>query len=348
MGCFQSKSANEITSPDHPSAQHNPESVTEGQVDHEDQVEQEIDVPCFQRFGLRQLYDATNAFSGKCIVPGGEMKDLNLVYGGMLEDIGLVAIKRLSKLTWPDAQQFVDQATAVGKLRSKRLANLLGYCVEGGERFLVAEYMPHGTLSKHLFHWKRREMPWEMRVRVAYYIAQALDYCNVQNQKIYHDLCASRILFDEDGDPRLSTFGLIKNSRDGRSYSTNLTYTTPEFSETGITFPESVIYHYGNVLIELVSGKHIPPKHAFDIIMEKNALRLMDSSLEGRFDNENATKLVNLASECLQSNPEDRPDTKSLVSAAAPLQKMEEISSHYLMRLPKNPVLLPSMRSPLG
>ena len=72
-----------------------------------------------------------------------------------------------------------------------------------------------------------------MRVRVAYYIAQALDYCNVKNQKIYHDLSASRILFDEEGDPRLSTFGLIKNRRDGINYSTNLTYAPPEFSETG-------------------------------------------------------------------------------------------------------------------
>ena len=72
-----------------------------------------------------------------------------------------------------------------------------------------------------------------MRVRVAYYIAQALDYCNIENQKIYHDLSASGILYDEDGDPRLSTFGLIKNSRYGTRYSTNLTYTPPEFSETG-------------------------------------------------------------------------------------------------------------------
>ena len=40
-------------------------------------------------------------------------------------------------------------------------------------------------------------MPWEMRVRVAYYIAQALDHCNAVNQKIYHDLNAYRILFDE-------------------------------------------------------------------------------------------------------------------------------------------------------
>lgn len=36
-----------------------------------------------------------------------------------------------------------------------------------------------------------------MRVRVAYHIAQALDHCNAENRKIYHDLNAYRILFDE-------------------------------------------------------------------------------------------------------------------------------------------------------
>lgn len=47
-----------------------------------------------------------------------------------------------------------DEAKTVGQLRSKRLANLLGCCCEGGERLLVAEFMPHETLSKHLFHCK--------------------------------------------------------------------------------------------------------------------------------------------------------------------------------------------------
>lgn len=42
----------------------------------------------------------------------------------------------------------------VGQLRSQRLANLLGCCYEGNERLLVAEFMPHETLSKHLFHCK--------------------------------------------------------------------------------------------------------------------------------------------------------------------------------------------------
>jgi len=34
-------------------------------------------------------------------------------------------------------------------------------------------------------------------MRVAYYIAQALDHCDAENRKIYHDLNAYRVLFDE-------------------------------------------------------------------------------------------------------------------------------------------------------
>jgi len=40
----------------------------------------------------------------------------------------------------------------VGKVRHKRLVNLIGCCAEGDERLLVTEFMPNDTLSKHLFH----------------------------------------------------------------------------------------------------------------------------------------------------------------------------------------------------
>ena len=44
------------------------------------------------------------------------------------------------------------EAAGVGKVRHKRLVNLIGCCAEGDERLLVAEFMPNDTLSKHLFH----------------------------------------------------------------------------------------------------------------------------------------------------------------------------------------------------
>lgn len=55
---------------------------------------------------------------------------------------------------WFTLYEFIVQAEAagVGKVRHKRLVNLIGCCAEGDERLLVAEYMPNDTLSKHLFH----------------------------------------------------------------------------------------------------------------------------------------------------------------------------------------------------
>lgn len=54
-------------------------------------------------------------------------------------------------------------------------------------------------------------------------------------------------------------------------------------------------------------------------------LTLMDSHLEGNFSTEEATALVDLASQCLQYEPRDRPNTKKLVSILAPLQTKSEV-----------------------
>ncbi|KAF3447582.1 hypothetical protein FNV43_RR12769 [Rhamnella rubrinervis] len=339
MGCFQSKTSH-LTSPDQDPPLPDPAAHGEEEEEH--------GVPAFKVFALADLQAATNSFSSTYIVSESGEKAPNVVYRGKLRNNRLVAVKRFSKQSWPDPSQFVTEASGVGKVRHKRLVNLIGCCAEGDERLLVAEYMHNDTLSKHLFHWEKQPLPWEMRLRIAYYIVQALDHCNIENRKIYHDLNAYRVLFDEDGDPRLSSFGLMKNSRDGKSYSTNLAYTPPEFLRTGRVIPESVIYSYGTVLLDLLSGKHIPPSHALDLIRGKNLLLLMDSSLEGQYANEDATELVELASKCLQFEARDRPDIKFLLSAVEPLQKQTEVASHALMGLTKTPVVLPTNFSPLG
>ncbi|XP_039070412.1 serine/threonine-protein kinase BSK2-like [Hibiscus syriacus] len=343
MGCFQSKTT--LLPPSHQppplplDSQNNPDLDGNGE---------QPAVPAFKEFDLAELRAATNGFSSDLIVSESGDKAPNVVYRGKLKNNRVVAIKRFSKLSWPDPHQFTNEAAGVGKVRHKRLVNLIGCCAEGDERLLVAEYMSNDTLSKHLFHWEKQPLPWEMRLRVAYHVAQALDHCNAENLKIYHDLNAYRVLFDEDGDPRLSSFGLMKNSRDGKSYSTNLAYTPPEFLRTGRVVPESVIYSYGTVLLDLLSGKHIPPSHALDLIRGKNLLLLLDSSLEGQYANEDATELVELASKCLQYEARDRPDINFLLSAVTPLQKQKDVASHVLMGLSKTPPVLPTMLTPLG
>lgn len=40
-------------------------------------------------------------------------------------------------------------------------------------------------------------MEWAMRLRVALYVAEALEYGKQSGHKLYHDLNAYRVLFDE-------------------------------------------------------------------------------------------------------------------------------------------------------
>ncbi|XP_019091149.1 PREDICTED: probable serine/threonine-protein kinase At4g35230 [Camelina sativa] len=156
------------------------------------------------------------------------------------------------------------EARAIGKLRHVRLVNLIGYCCDGDERLLVSEYMPNDTLNKHLFHWEKQTMEWAMRLRVALYVAEGLEYCRQSGHKLYHDFNTCRVLFDENGSPRLSCYGWMKNSKDGKNFSTNLAYTPPEYLISGTLIPESVVFSFGTFLLDLLSGKHIPPSHVSD------------------------------------------------------------------------------------
>lgn len=61
------------------------------------------------------------------------------------------------------------------------------------------------------------------------------------------------------------------------------------------------------------------------MIRGNNNMLLMDSHLEGKFSTEEATVVVNLAFQCLQYEPRERPKTKDIVDMLAPLQTREDV-----------------------
>ncbi|KAH7292816.1 hypothetical protein KP509_28G000300 [Ceratopteris richardii] len=312
------------------------DDATEPEKPHSSDVDS---VPPFKEFTLEQLRAATKGFNPANIVSEGGERALNVVFKGQLEDSTWVAVKRFPKTAWTDARQFADEAFSVGQVRSNRIVNLIGCCHEGDERYLVAEFMPNETLARHLFHFEDRPMEWAMRLRVAYYLAQALEHCSNNGRPLYHDLNAYRVLFDQDGNPRLSCFGLMKNSRDGKSYSTNLAYTPPEYQRTGRVIHESVIFSFGTILLDLLSGKHIPPTHALDLIKGKNASSLIDSHLKEHYSSEDGTEVVRLASRCLQFEPPERPNVRALVQSLAALQRKNDVPSHVMLGISQQPPL---------
>ncbi|XP_054808660.1 serine/threonine-protein kinase BSK7-like [Prosopis cineraria] len=315
--------------------------LPEAKFDGKEKKSETTDVPLFQEYTIHQLRKATSGFAAENIVSEQGEKAPNVVYKGKLENQTLIAVKRFNRLAWPDARQFSEEARVISHLRNERLVSLLGCCSDGDERLLVAEYMPNDTLATHLFHWENQPMKWTMRLRVALYLAQALEYCASEGRTLYHDLNSYRVLFDDEGNPRLSCFGLMKNSRDGKSYSSNLAFAPPEYLRTGRITPASVTYGFGTILLDLLTGKHIPPSHALDLIRERNLQMITESCLKQQFANGEGTQFVNLTSQCLHSEPQERPNPNSLVTALTPLQQDSEVPSHVLMGIPHGPTTSP-------
>ncbi|KAH7669132.1 Non-specific serine/threonine protein kinase protein [Dioscorea alata] len=283
----------------------------------------------FPQYTFAELRAATDEFSLQNVLSrliGDEFP--SFVHRGRLHGGQQIAVKRFCKDAWPDAEEFkfrsclspcfLEVATAVGRLRHRRLVKLIGYCCHEDERLLVAEFMPNDTLSTHLFNLKFKTMEWSRRLRVACYIAEALEYCSSEGQTLYHGLNSNKVVFDEAGNPCLSCFDLVKNSRDGRSYNINIPYMAaymPPECLIGMVTPESVIFSFGIVLLDLLH-----------MIMRKEIHTFMDSRLNSEYSLKAATALKELASQCLLNNPKDRPTIKDANAALAQVQSNTRIS----------------------
>lgn len=67
-------------------------------------------VPSFSEFSLADLKAATNNFSSDHIVSESGEKAPNLVYKGRLQSRRRIAVKKFTKMAWPDPKQFAVES----------------------------------------------------------------------------------------------------------------------------------------------------------------------------------------------------------------------------------------------
>ncbi|KAL7163338.1 hypothetical protein ACSBR2_039436 [Camellia fascicularis] len=82
--------------------------------------------------------------------------------------------------------------------------------------------MPQGTLSRHLFQWKKEglnPLEWLKRLTIALDVAKGVEYQHsLAHQSFFHrDLKPSKILLTDDMRAKVVDFGLVRLAPDGKS-----------------------------------------------------------------------------------------------------------------------------------
>ncbi|CAN6225790.1 unnamed protein product [Urochloa humidicola] len=143
-------------------------------------------------------------------------------YKAVLEDGVVVVVKRLSALQFPASRSkaFDRHMRLVGRLRHRHIVSLRGYCNSNGERLLVYDFLPNGSLQSLLQAngGGGRSLDWTTRKSILLGVAQGLNYIHtfpVRPGLVHANVKPSNILVDERGGACVSECGLMR-------YATNI------------------------------------------------------------------------------------------------------------------------------
>ncbi|KAJ4780837.1 receptor lectin kinase [Rhynchospora pubera] len=281
-----------------------------------------------KRFQYNELAAATKEFAeNEKLGEGG----FGSVYRGILIDEGTqVAIKKVSKDSKQGKQEYISEVKIISQLRHRNLVQLIGWCHDRGELLLVYELMHNGSLDTHLYH-KDRVLTWPMRHQIALGLGSALLYLHSGCQKcvVHRDIKPSNVMLDSSFNAKLGDFGLARlidhNSTAQTIPAGTMGYIAPECVITGQASTESDVYSFGVVLLEISCGrrpvviqedenKAVLVKWVWDLFGNNSILDAIDSRLIGKFEAEEADRLLVVGLWCAHPDYTLRPSIRQAVS----------------------------------
>ncbi|KAG4156770.1 hypothetical protein ERO13_D02G017900v2 [Gossypium hirsutum] len=297
-------------------------------------------------FASNELEKATDYYNENRILGRGGQ---GTVFKGMLTDGSIVAIKKSKmtedkKLDENEHKQFINEVMILSQINHRNVVKLLGCCLETKVPLLVYEFVPNGTLSQ-LLHVPSEEFPltWEMRLRIAIEIANALSYLHsAASVPIYHrDIKSSNILLDDKYRAKVSDFGTSRSVALEQTHVTTRVqgtfgYLDPEYFRSSQFTEKSDVYSFGVVLVELISGqKPISSCQSEEVVRslanfflhsmkENSLLNIVDPLVMNDNAEEEIVAVAKLAKRCLNLNGKRRPTMKQVALELERIRSSEE------------------------
>ncbi|XP_076900225.1 cold-responsive protein kinase 1-like [Bidens hawaiensis] len=281
-------------------------------------------------YSYKELRIATDDFSpANKIGEGG----FGPVYWGRLKHGKYVAIKVLSSESKQGAREFLTEIKVIYEIEHENLAKLRGCCTEGDNRILVYEYIENNSLAQTLLGGGHSsiQFSWKTRTKICIGIAKGLAYLHeeVKPHIVHRDIKASNILLDKDLTPKISDFGLAKlipanMTHISTQVAGTIGYLAPEYAIRGHLTRRADVYSFGVLLIEIVSGRcntnSLLPfeeqfilERAWDLYERNELVELVDTSMHGDFNAEQACKYLKIGLLCTQDMTKLRPMMSTVV-----------------------------------
>ncbi|KAF9595770.1 hypothetical protein IFM89_003512 [Coptis chinensis] len=292
----------------------------------------------------------TDANSGKLVMFSGDPdfsagahallnKDCELGRGGfgavyktVLRDGQPVAIKKLTVSSLVKSQEeFEREVKKLGKIRHRNLVMLEGYYWTQSLQLLIYEFVPCGSLYKHLHEGPSENiLSWHDRFNIILGTAKSLAHLHQMNV-IHYNLKSSNVLIDSSGEPKVGDFGLARLLPMLDRYvlsskiQSALGYMAPEFACRTVKITEKCdVYGFGVLVLEVVTGKRPVEYMEDDVVvlcdMVRGALEegrveeCVDARLQGTFPAEEAIPVMKLGLICTSQVPSNRPDMGEVVN----------------------------------
>ncbi|XP_077210564.1 putative L-type lectin-domain containing receptor kinase S.5 [Tasmannia lanceolata] len=287
-----------------------------------------------REFRFKDLKKATNNFDEKNKLGQG---GFGVVYKGVLAKENMeVAVKKFSRGNIKGKDDFLSELIIINRLRHKNLVRLVGWCHKDEMLLLVYNYLPNGSLDKHLFGGVE-PLNWAHRYKIISGIASALHYLHDEyDQKVVHrDLKASNVMLDSEYNAHLGDFGLaraLENSATSCSPQEGVAgtrgYIALECFRTGKATCESDVYGFGAVVLEVMCGQPaLVNIEEFDLLVdwvwtlyrEGRMLEAIDKRLVNNYVAEDAERLLMLGLACSHPKPSERPKVAAIVQIISKL-----------------------------
>ncbi|OAY29338.1 receptor protein kinase TMK1 [Manihot esculenta] len=293
---------------------------------------------------IQVLRNVTDNFSEENILGTG---GFGTVYKGELHDGTKITVKRMGSgvVSEKGLIEFKSEIAVLTKVRHRHLVALLGYCLDGNERLLVYEYMPQGTLSRHLFKWRANELKpleWTRRLIIALDVARGVEYLHglAYQSFIHRDLKPSNILLGNDMRAKVDGFGMVRLAPEGKaSFETRLAgtfgYLAPEYAATERVTTKVDVFSFGVILMEMITGRkaldETQPEDSLHIVawfrrmyINKDTFHeIIDPTIE--LDEESLASIntvAELAGHCTAREPYQRPDMGHVVNVLSSLVEL--------------------------